>query len=275
MIYIDDRIGSGELAPLFEHGLQTQVTRLQYGDAYFLGKGPNGVPVPVGIERKKIKDLVNSMTTNRLAGYQIPGLLNSYQYIYLIVEGSWRRNPDNGDLEVRNGRGWYPLKMGKRVFQVRDVIKFINTLTVNCNLTNRTFIYLTTFNDLETVNVITDLYKWWTCKDFEDHRSHLGYFRPRNSTNGPGSDLTYNPFSDLIEQTSKSLPVKRAAESIGYGLNVGSKKALEVAKRFHSIMQMCLATEADWLEIKGIGKVLAKRMYEEIHKEVKPDDEVY
>jgi ERCC4-type nuclease len=36
-------------------------------------------------------------------------------------------------------------------------------------------------------------------------------------------------------------------------------------------MQMCLADEKDWLKVKGVGKVLAKRMYEEIRKEVKPD----
>lgn len=269
MIYIDSRVGSRELYGTFEQGLQTQLAKLAFGDLYFIGKGPEEMPILIGFERKKIRDLVNCMISGRFAGYQLPGLMNSYDTTYLIVEGPWRRNTVTGALEVPNGNGWYELKLGKRTFQVRDVIKYLNTLLINCNLKSIKLIYLPTFNDKETVNVVTDIYKWWTCKDFEDHRSHLSYFRPGVSANHTANILTgYDPFSDLIEQESRLVPVKRAAEAIGYTIGVGSKKALSVAGHFKSVYEMINASLEEWLTIKGIGKILAKRMYEEIRKEV-------
>lgn len=270
MIYIDSRIGSGELDGMFEQGLKTQVVKLSFGDLYFIGKGPEDIPILIGFERKKIKDLVNCMITNRLSGYQLPGLMNSYAVTYLIVEGPWRRNTYTGTLEVPNGKEWVELRLGKRTFQVRDVIKYLNTLLINCNFRSIKLIYLPTFNDKETVSVVTDLYKWWTCKDFEEHRSHISYFRPGISNDhSPNSIAGYNPFSDLIEQESRLVPVKRAAEAIGYTIGVGSKKALSIARQFSSIFEMVLAPIEDWLKIKGMGKILAKRMYDEIRKEVK------
>lgn len=270
MIYIDSRIGSVELNGMFEKGLNTKLTMLSYGDLYFVGRGPEEIPVLIGFERKKIKDLVNCMTTGRFAGYQLPGLMNSYNITYLVVEGPWRRNVHTGSLEIPNGKEWKELQLGKRIFQVRDVIKYLNTLLINCNLNSIKLIYLSTFNDKETVNVITDIYKWWTCKDFEEHRSHLSYFRPGISTDHSINSLAgYNPFSDLIEQESRLNPVKRAAEAIGYTIGVGSKKALSIASHFKSVYEMVLAPLEEWMAIKGIGKILAKRMHEEIHKEMR------
>jgi ERCC4-type nuclease len=48
---------------------------------------------------------------------------------------------------------------------------------------------------------------------------------------------------------------------------VGWKKAGYVAKRFKSVQAMMEASEKEWREVEGIGKVLAKRIYEGLRGE--------
>ena len=64
------------------------IVRMDYGDAMVTGNGPCG-QVDIGIERKRIGDLVNSITTGRLSGHQLPGLLAQYYKVYIIVEGMY------------------------------------------------------------------------------------------------------------------------------------------------------------------------------------------
>ena len=90
MILLDDRTGSGELLPLFRpYDAPVELARLDFGDACWLGNGATG-PELVGVERKTIHDLVSSMRSKRLSGYQLPGLLRTYDWVYLLVEGVWR-----------------------------------------------------------------------------------------------------------------------------------------------------------------------------------------
>src|SRR5271169_4444109 len=104
MILLDDRVGSHELLPYFSpYGVQVESTRLDYGDACWVGKGPDG-DCMVGVERKTIGDFISSMRGKRLAGHQLPGLMSSYEFTYLIVEGIYRPG-ETGELEQRQGHG--------------------------------------------------------------------------------------------------------------------------------------------------------------------------
>ena len=38
----------------------------------------------------KLPDLVSSLRTGRLSGHQLPGLVSSFDFSYLLVEGTWR-----------------------------------------------------------------------------------------------------------------------------------------------------------------------------------------
>jgi ERCC4-type nuclease len=40
------------------------------------------------------------------------------------------------------------------------------------------------------------------------------------------------------------------------------RKALDVSKKFKTVRGMVHASERDWMDVKGVGKVLAKRMVE-------------
>ena len=77
MITVDNRTGSIELLPLFPKNT-AKPGYLAFADFAFTGRGyANGLPLLIGVERKTTTDLLSSMTTGRLSGYQIPRSLNS------------------------------------------------------------------------------------------------------------------------------------------------------------------------------------------------------
>ena len=90
MILVDTRAGSNELIePLLKAGLPVEEATLEFGDLAFLGRGEGGKKLTIGIEHKKMGDLVQSMTGGRLAGHQLPGMLGMYDRCWLIAEGDW------------------------------------------------------------------------------------------------------------------------------------------------------------------------------------------
>lgn len=154
MITIDSREGSRELLPFFPPNLAV-LGRLQYADFAFLGKGPSDIPITIGIERKAFMDLINSMTTGRFSGHQLPGLLSHYQVVYLLIEGIWRFNPKSGLLERRKGKSWTPLELGSRRFMAREVWGFLNTLIIRTNVH-----IIQTGTRRETAQVVAALHHW-------------------------------------------------------------------------------------------------------------------
>ena len=85
MILIDSRTGSGELAPYISS--PKLVCHLDFADFSFSGNGPEG-GVGIGVERKGVMDLLQSMTSGRLVGHQLIGLQKEYDWTYLLVVGS-------------------------------------------------------------------------------------------------------------------------------------------------------------------------------------------
>jgi hypothetical protein len=80
-------------------------------DVSFTGNGPSGSTLRIGIEVKKLTELVGALDTGRLQATQLPGLMALYDIRWLlIVTGSSRRNPKSGTLQTRrraqNGEGW-------------------------------------------------------------------------------------------------------------------------------------------------------------------------
>jgi len=235
VILVDDRSGSAELAPLFPKGVSTSVTRMDFGDFCFLGNGPEG-PAPIGIERKTIRDLLSSMTSGRLSGHQLIGLMDSYSWIYLIIEGVWKFSAESGLLVEYRGKSWSPVSLGSRRFMAKEVVGYLNTLAVKTGV-----IILYSGGKQETVQTICALYHWWD-KEWESHSSHLG----RNkSSKGIEVSLT------------KPNLVRRVAAELG---GVGWGKSKDVAAHFGSVWEMVHATEREWRQIPGIGKILAQRV---------------
>lgn len=239
MIFLDDRTGSKELDQHLTR-VDTQLTRLEYGDAAFVGNGPEG-PCFIGVERKALRDFIQSMVRGRLAAHQIPGMMKTYETIYVVVEGIWRSSPSDGTLQILCGKSWRPLIFGKRVFTAAEVWNFANTLTIKAGIH---VVY--TQSPKTTAEWLQATYRWWTAKDYDEHRSHTSLPVPR-------SPLLVRP--SLLRRVAALLP----------GIAWGRSRA--VAMHFESVWDMVNATEEEWVEIDGIGKGIAKSVYQALREE--------
>ena len=246
MILLDDRTGSKELLKYFPQG-EAELVRLEYADACWHGNGPNDETWLIGVERKTVSDLVNSISTGRLSGHQLIGLLNQYQVVYLVVEGLWRANPRTGALQVfrgEKGKGgrWRDLSHGARKFTAAALVGYMTTLDHLCGVSVRG-----TSSPRETALYITWLCSWWQ-KGWEAHKAHKQYHK--GAFRGvKGGAVSLVPPS-LLQRVASELP------------GIGYEKSCRVADYFDSVTSMCLASQEDWTEIEGIGKVLAKKIME-------------
>lgn len=232
MITIDDRKGSGELHKAFPHGM-SRLGRLQFGDFAWLGHGEGNIPWMVGVERKTIGDLVSSMTTGRFSGHQLIGLLNTYNVVYVVVEGSFRPNPHTDILETFKYGKWSAMLHGKRPFLYSMVVNFLTTMTNLCGI-----IVVRTSTDNETVHMILSLYHWWTDKKWDAHGSHLAIYTP------PRKHTTY---------AEPPLVAKVAAQFE----NIEWERAHKIAATFPTVIDFANTNEDELRQIQGIGNVLS------------------
>ena len=235
MIYVDSRTGSVELAADLEG---SQVTTLQFADVAFVGHGPEGKEVLVGIEIKTIQEALSTIHTGRFAGHQLPGLVTNYDYSYFFVQGAFKYNYKNGLLSIprtRKGRRvWDPVRIGSRKFLHYDFDRWLCTMETMGNLKVRL-----TESRADTLRAIRTLYRWWTDKEFSEHRSHL---------------VLYEPAPPVAQLTKPSLMRRIAAQIPSVGWTLSER----VEGHFHTINSMVNATPEDWDGIEGIGKTKAE-----------------
>jgi ERCC4-type nuclease len=236
MIYIDDRIGSGELLPLFTKS-KAEIKRLEYGDFMFWGNYSSG-PVPIAAERKTLGDFITSMETGRLVGHQLIGLVRHYRFIYLVIEGVWRYNTDQV-LEVRKGGGWETYGYGKRVYTAAELEGFKNALRVSGGV-----MVVETSGEKDTVARIEAIYRWWS-KAWDSHKS-LKQFHLPEMEKGTGFNFVKPP-----------LVVRMACALDG----VGEKRALALGERFKTAVELVNATAGELGEVDGIGEKGAGKIF--------------
>ena len=252
MILLDPRFGATRSASRQERaaafkgllegfGCEVEMQQMAFGDAAFLGHGEAG-PVTVGIELKTTQDLVNSMASGRLAGHQIPGLLDHYQHVWLIVEGITRRGK-SGALEVPRGNGWTQMALGNRPLFYGDVEKFLVTLEVQGGMHVRH-----TRTATESAAVIALLHEWWS-KEWDQHKGlKVNYKAPAKITGRKADDVTQQ--------------IQKIASAID---GVGHDRSWKIAEAFESPEDLWMAGEAAWEEIPGIGKGMAKKIVAALH----------
>lgn len=237
-ILLDRRIGSKELAvPLMQLEVPFEITTLEFGDVALMGNGVDG-PVPIGVERKKVRDLVNSLMSGRLVGHQLPGLIATYPYAWLVIEGTWRAGED-GYVELPAGRRqWQTMTP---MMRAKDLLAWILTIELRGGLKVRQ-----TYDELDTARFVAALHHWWTAKEWSEHKSHLALYQPVDQA------LFVKP--SLVRRWAKELT------------GVGFDKSREVSKVFPSAFDMVVADASDWRKIDGIGKTLSTRIVDEIHR---------
>lgn len=224
MLLIDSRVGSIDLAePLSAMGLPVEITELSYADVAFMGHGDDDMMVAIGIELKKLPDLMSSLRTGRLSGHQLPGLLAAYDHVVLLIEGVWA--PD------AQGRITVPRRWGKAYtvlpgMPVSEMEKRVTTLDFCGGMRVRH-----TPSRAVTLHVIANAYRWWT-DGKERHQSHLT----------PHTAHSFLPLSDF-RQTVMKFP------SIGMAASKG------VEDYFSGNLQAAvMASVEDWAEILTFDK---------------------
>lgn len=242
MIILDSRVGSKDLINYMPKNA-AKLGHLEYGDASFLGNGPNDEPIPVGIELKRLLDLLNSMVTGRLSGHQLPGMQACYRVRYLIVEGIWRPNPQSGLLEYPRGKKWLPVALGTRTFMARDLEAFLNTQDIIGGMHIRT-----TGSPRQTAQVILALYHWWCDKTWDEHRSHLAF----DESGSLGTAQLVKP--TLRKRMAKELP------------GIGVMKSGAVEAHFENVVEMVNAPAEEWEKIPGIGKDIGEKVVKEMNE---------
>lgn len=254
VILLDPRAGSCELLkPLKAAGLPVEESTLDFGDLAFLGRGEQGTPLFIGVEHKKLADLLQSMETGRLQGHQLLGMLTTFDRRYLVVEGEWDHD-ERGRVSVVRERGQ------RRPMRGAPPALALEQRLINLE-TRGGLPYKICANRRATVRFISALYRYWTDKDLDQHKSHLAMYCP---------DLdrgVFNPPTDFRKALSVLLPDVHTAVSRAIEEAVGGPTTKNRVK-----LQRLLAWSAEqWADLqvvteKGkprrLGESRAKRIME-------------
>lgn len=244
MILIDPRDGSRELLPHFSGcGVRAELSQEQLpaGDVCFEGNGPEGRCL-IGVERKTLRDMMNSVRYGRFAGHQLVELQDMYrmfQFYYLIVEGIYRPGAD-GLLETSIQHQWVPLEINGQRFMYQELAGALMTFECFTNLK-----WHRTMTITETVRHILCMYRWWNNKEWDEHRAHVVRVATHVEIMRPWS---------LKRRIAGDLP------------GIGQERSLQVARAFPNARWMINAGEGDWMAINGIGKVMARKIIDGLNE---------
>lgn len=228
MIRIDSRVGSAELQRYFvDSGISTELGTLAFGDFAFEGNGPSG-RVAVAIERKQLAyasmDMTQSMFSGRFHGHQLPGMTETYDYAYLVIEGIWRHGK-SGELEISYAPGqWKPRRV-----QARAVVNYAMSLALRAGV-----IPWRSTGPQDTADFIVDQYRLWQ-KPWYSHKSHDAIYAPADPNTGMG--ICLNPRKATFrEKVFMQIP----------GLD---DKAKFAAKHFKTAREAANASAEEWANI--------------------------
>jgi hypothetical protein len=145
-----------------------------------------------------------------------------------------------------NGGGWKP---------IRGSVKYSELIRFCCSLSELGGLKVwRTYDDAETAAAIANWYGWWQ-KPWSEHKTASTIYAavPNVKLTPNGRPSMFRREATLVEKVAVQLP----------GID---SKVSEVAARFGSVAEMIGASEAEWLEVKGVGKKGAKTIVEAIHK---------
>jgi ERCC4-type nuclease len=232
MLTVDYRAGSKELvAPLMELGLPVDVGTLDSADVAFVGKGEGGTRALIGVEYKKLPELIASIRSERFHGEggQVPRMQEAYDFIYVLIEGEIWVSKDGMLMDWKGSRkkeipGRMTLtELRKRLFSL---------------LAGRGLVPLWSVDQNDTCHILSCLYRNWTDTDRDRH---------------PSLCAVYNPPS--LERISEYRAILQRFRGVGPELS----RAIE--KHFRGDLEKTiLAGEAEWVKIPGVGKGLARHI---------------
>jgi ERCC4-type nuclease len=192
------------------------------------------------------------MRDGRLYGHQIPGMLDLYDFSYLLVEGEVRQSPNGaGALEEFYHGRWCSVSFGSRGCTWAEFDHFLCVVEVRTPIRIRR-----TKSPEESARDLVSLWHYWSDKLWEEHRSHK----------------TFNSEPHRVLMMKPCLVARVAKELDG----IGWDKASAVASHFPDVLSMVSAPPSEWEKISGqgttkngrqrpgIGKLTAERIYREL-----------
>jgi len=242
MLLVDNRAGSRELVkPLRSLGLPVEETRLDSADVMFEGRGLGGVSILVGIEYKKLGELVQALRTERLQGHQLlkmrgaetPEEAPLYEFAYLLIEGSVLVDRQ-GYLMKKGKYGRPPSRLGGSMTE-NELDKRLATMHRCAGLCP-----LWVTDQRRACAQIAAWYRTFTDRDLDQHVSHIAVYRPP-------SLVPISEFRTFVQSLD----------------GISFKTSLAVERHFKgSIRAAVTASRAEWMRIDGIGPTLATRITE-------------
>ncbi len=233
MIVIDRREGKGESDKLVDEltklGVEAVVGELEYGDAAFSGSGEFGDAM-IGVERKKLSDLINSMQKHRLSGHQLRGLWEHYDYVWLVTEGLWRPGPA-GEIEEYMGNGWraFYSRSDRHAVAYRQLDSYLNSLSLRSRSKSGEPVHVKRSSTMkETAAIYASLWHGYQ-KPWEDHHAHDQVYAKDILTGRANGRVG-------LVQAKPTSAWMMAAQIPGV-----DRKAEMVAKHFGSVREMTLA----------------------------------
>ncbi len=218
---------------------------LRYGDFSFFGYWESWSPVRVCGDRKKLGDLVRCLNDGRYVQQVQDAWGAGFEYQVLVVEALMRPNPRNGMLQYLRGDGWedFDITHGRgskpRLIEYSRIVTFLWEVAFYMGV-----VVMRSSSLRETVSYITDLYRLFQ-KPPEQHRSLAHFFSPPP----PRAEFIGRP--GLVQRIAKEYK------------GVDWVRSRAIGESFQSPREMVMADEERWMEIKGIGEVLAKSAVKE------------
>lgn len=240
MIYLSDAAGSVDLLPLFRGG--ARLMPLKHGDAEFWGIWSGGEAVRICCEYKKLRGLAQDMNSGRYREQIIRARQADYDFVYLflMVEEGRFRPGHSGLWEHRQGKAWVPLVPQMSVKRMDD---YVNEIDLYLGVRVRR-----SGSAREAVGQIINLHDLFQTPP-EGHHS-LEQF--------------YTPAPPRLELFRRPSLLRRAAKEFD---GVGWEKSKAVEKQFGSVEAMVRASAREWMQVEGIGKVIATKTVEDIQRD--------
>jgi ERCC4-type nuclease len=169
-------------------------------------------------------------------------LIQSYDHIWLLIEGEYRARPTDGVLEYRRaGRGggmfWDEAGGGKRRWLWRDFQGWLLSMSVLGGLRVQ---QCRDWN--EGAQWIKTAYNWF---QRDEHKSVQVVYSGKQLY----SDTALLVKPSLARRVAKELP------------SIGVSKSRDVAASFPTVQQMVDASEKEWAQVPGIGRKLANTIW--------------
>lgn len=247
MILVDKRQGIKkdgsnshlDLIPYIKkRGVPVEEADLEYGDAAFEGKGPDG-NIMVGVERKRLHDMLHCIDDAHYSARQKVGMRYMYAVSILMIEGYWRPHSDN-DLLMEGydkGLSWGYCKYRSQRVMYAKLRRYLMSVALSG------VIVCETKDPFDTAYNIVEWFHYFG-KKWDDHTSLLETMKLNIPSLSGKPSLTRRWACDLE--------------------GIGVKHSIEAERMFKTPIALATADEMRWMSIDGVGAKTAQSIVKEI-----------